>query len=121
MGAILLVWAVDLMEIITLASKAFATYYLLQTFLACELYHFLKNHTKPLNPKMKPLTPKKSMNVYQLNPNCSLGPHHPNPGPLEYVIKNITGRTYWKSCSMQEGMRHRKRHDGLLFNYHLCK
>ena len=39
----------------------------------------------------------------------------------KYVIKNIAGRTYWKSCSMQEGMRHRKRHDGLLFNYHLCK
>lgn len=31
----------------------------------------------------------------------------------KYVIKNITGRTYWKSCSLQEGMRHRKRHDGL--------
>ena len=39
----------------------------------------------------------------------------------KYVIKNITGRTYWKSCSVQEGMRYRKRHDGLLFNYHLCK
>jgi hypothetical protein len=26
-----------------------------------------QNHTKPLNPKMKPLTPKKSMNMYQLN------------------------------------------------------
>jgi hypothetical protein len=25
----------------------------------------------------------------------------------KYVIKNITGRTYWKSCSLQEGMRHR--------------
>ena len=37
----------------------------------------------------------------------------------KYVIKNITGRTYWKSCSLQEGMRHRKRHD--IFNYHLCK
>ena len=37
------------------------------------------------------------------------------------VIKNITGRTYWKSCSVQEGVRHRKRHDGFLFNYHLCK
>ncbi len=33
-SAILLVWAVDLLEIITLASKAFATYYLLQTLLA---------------------------------------------------------------------------------------
>ncbi|SMN16884.1 putative protein [uncultured Candidatus Thioglobus sp.] len=34
LSAILLVWAVDLMEIITLASRAFATYYLLQTLLA---------------------------------------------------------------------------------------
>ena len=25
----------------------------------------------------------------------------------KYVIKNITGRTYWKSCSLQKGMRHR--------------
>jgi amino acid transporter len=33
-SAILLVWAVDLMEIITLASRAFATYYFLQTLLA---------------------------------------------------------------------------------------
>jgi len=33
-SAVLLVWAVDLMEIITLASRAFATYYLLQTLLA---------------------------------------------------------------------------------------
>lgn len=32
--AILLVWAVDLFEIITLASRAFATYYFLQTLLA---------------------------------------------------------------------------------------
>ena len=32
--AILLVWAVDLLEIITLASRAFATYYFLQTLLA---------------------------------------------------------------------------------------
>ncbi|SSC08901.1 putative protein [bacterium endosymbiont of Bathymodiolus sp. 5 South] len=39
MGAILLVWAVDLMEIITLASKAFATYYLLQTLLALFYCH----------------------------------------------------------------------------------
>ena len=31
----------------------------------------------------------------------------------KYVIKNITGRTYWKSCSLQEGMGHRKRHDGI--------
>ena len=31
----------------------------------------------------------------------------------KYVIKNITVRTYWKTCSLQEGMRHRKRHDGL--------
>jgi hypothetical protein len=38
-----------------------------------------------------------------------------------YVIKNITGRTYWKSCSLQDGMRNRKSHGGLLFNYHLCK
>jgi hypothetical protein len=33
----------------------------------------------------------------------------------KYVIKNITGRTYWKSCSLQEGMRHWKRHDGFYF------
>ncbi len=33
-SAILLVWAVDLMQIITLASRAFATYYFLQTLLA---------------------------------------------------------------------------------------
>ncbi|SMN14907.1 putative protein [uncultured Candidatus Thioglobus sp.] len=33
-SAILLVWSVDLMEIIALASRAFATYYLLQTLLA---------------------------------------------------------------------------------------
>lgn len=33
-SAILLVWAIDLMEIITLASRAFATYYFLQTVLA---------------------------------------------------------------------------------------
>jgi hypothetical protein len=39
----------------------------------------------------------------------------------KYVIKHITGRTYWKSCSVHEGMKYRKRHDGLLFNYHLCK
>lgn len=32
--AILLVWVVDLLEIITLASRAFAAYYLLQTLLA---------------------------------------------------------------------------------------
>ncbi len=32
--SILLVWAVDLLEIITLASRAFATYYFLQTLLA---------------------------------------------------------------------------------------
>lgn len=34
LGAILLVWAVDLLEIITLASRAFAAYYFLQTLLA---------------------------------------------------------------------------------------
>ena len=32
--AILLVWAVDLLEIITIASRAFAAYYFLQTLLA---------------------------------------------------------------------------------------
>lgn len=40
--AILLVWAVDLLEIITLASRAFATYYFLQTVLAI-IYNFKDN------------------------------------------------------------------------------
>lgn len=38
-SAILLVWSVNLMEIITLASRAFATYYLLQTLLALFYCH----------------------------------------------------------------------------------
>jgi uncharacterized membrane protein (DUF106 family) len=56
MGAILLVWAVDLMEIITLASKAFATYYLLQrNFIPKHSpFHFsllilLDNNQKPID------------------------------------------------------------------------
>jgi hypothetical protein len=40
-SAILLVWSVNLMEIITLASRAFATYYLLQTLLA--LFYYQKD------------------------------------------------------------------------------
>lgn len=47
-SAILLVWAVDLMEIITLASRAFATYYLLQTLLA--LFYCYKDC--PVNSRM---------------------------------------------------------------------
>jgi len=42
--AILLVWAVDLIEIITLASRAFAFYYFLQTLLAL---HFCFQDCKP--------------------------------------------------------------------------
>lgn len=47
-SAILLVWAVDLIEIITLASRAFAFYYLLQTLLA--LFYCYKDC--PVNSRM---------------------------------------------------------------------